>query len=430
MRTALQKQFLVFSAAGCGFAAVVIWSFYWPVDGMFDVTGYPLGRDFANVWSAPQIAAHSGVLALFNLDLYQESLSHLFRPGIAPLMWSYPPNMLLLIWPFGQMPYWVAFAVWTIGGFSIYAATVLLRVAKNARWGALTLLLLAPATIINIVVGQNGFFTAALLLGGTSLIQKRPWLSGAAFGLLSVKPQLGLLIPVALVAIGAWRTIASAALVAAALAATSVFLWGMAPWQEWIDRVAPVTYQLVAEYRGFHGYMMPSVFASMRDIGVTPEWAGIAQTIISVLTITATAVFFRRTRDFALRGLILASGSLLTSPYSFNYDLTAVTGAILWLMTSRKQVQPYEVAVFGAAWVLPTAIYVLNGLHTGLAAWIIAAVYVAAAIRIAREQSPLGVSEQTRAGQGPGHANDRRCTSKAVAGGSQLGGNAKQFEAT
>jgi hypothetical protein len=387
MTGALRTQLLIFSAVGISFAAVVIWNFYWPVDAIFDVTGYPLGRDFANVWSAPQVAAQSGVPALFDLDLYQRGVARLFGPSISPLMWSYPPNMLLLIWPFGHMPYWVAFAVWTLIGFAVYAAVVLARVVPCQFRAAFGFLLIAPATVVNVIVGQNGFFTAALMLGGVSLMEKRPWLAGMFFGLISVKPQLGLLIPIALLSVGAWRTIGGAALTVVVLLAASLVLWGLAPWQEWIGRIAPSTYQLVAEYRGFHGYMMASVFASMRDVGASPAFADGVQVIVSLLVIAATAVFFRRTNDVALRALVLTSGTLLTTPYSFNYDLTAITGAMLWLMTSPRPVRGSELALFGAVWVLPMAIYVLNGLHTGLAAWLIAGVYVLAIIRI-REDRP------------------------------------------
>lgn len=273
--SAVRTQLVIFSAVGIGFAAVVIWNFYWPVNGTFDVTGYPLGRDFANVWSAPQIAAHSGAATLFDFTAYQKTLARLFGPTISPLMWSYPPSMLLLIWPFGYMPYWVAFTVWTLAGLCIWCVTVLMGVPTEERRGTVIFLVMAPATIVNVIVGQNGFFTAALMLGGIACIEKRPWLSGLLFGLLSVKPQLGLLLPVALLTIGAWSTIASAALTSATLMAASLALWGIAPWEEWINRIGPATYQLVAEYRGFHGYMMPSVFASMRDIGVSPEFAQI-----------------------------------------------------------------------------------------------------------------------------------------------------------
>ncbi len=390
MAAALRTQaLLIFSAIGVGFAAVAIWNFYWPVDRMFDVTGYPLGRDFANVWSAPQIAAHSGAAALFDFNFYQEQLARLFRPTIAPLMWSYPPSMLLLVWPFGRMPYWVAFAVWTLAGLCLYGATVLARLPREHRRCAAAFLALAPATVVNIVVGQNGFFTAALMLGGIVCIDKRPWLSGILFGLLSVKPQLGLLIPVVLVAVAAWSAIAAALLTAAAVAAASVALWGIVPWQEWITRIGPATYQLVAEFRGFHGYMMPSVFASLRDVGVPPEFADIGQTIVSVAVVAVTPLLFRRTTDVALRALLLTSGTLLVTPYAFNYDLTALTGAVLWLMMAPQPIYGRDLAFFGAVWVLPMAIYVLNGLHTGLAAWLIGAVYGVAVIRIRQDQQSL-----------------------------------------
>lgn len=386
MAATLRKQLLIFSAVGAGFAVVVIWNFYWPADTTFDITGYPLGRDFANVWSAPQIAARVGVRGLFDLDTYQQGVARLFGPGVSPLMWSYPPTMLLLIWPFGHMSYWGAFAVWTLTGLVVYAAAVLARVAPPQRRAAFGFLLVAPASIVNVIVGQNGFFTAALMLGGISLLEQRPWSAGLLFGLLSAKPQLGLLIPVALLSISAWRAFASAALTTIVMLAVSLVLWGTGPWEDWIGRLAPSTYHLITDYRGFFGYMMPSVFSSMRDVGASPTIADMVQVIVSVLIVLTTAIFFRQTHDVALRGLILAAGTLLTTPYSFNYDLTAITGAMLWLMTSPRSLHGRELAILGAVWVLPMAIFVLNGLHIGIAAWLIAAVYVLAVTRIQQDR--------------------------------------------
>jgi hypothetical protein len=322
-------------------------------------------------------------------------------------MWSYPPTMLLLIWPFGHMSYWGAFAVWTLMGLAVYAAAVLARVAPRQRRAAFGFLLVAPATIVNVIVGQNGFFTAALMLGGVSLLEKRPWLSGVLFGLLSAKPQLGLLIPVALLSISAWRAFASAALTTIVMLAVSLALWGIAPWEDWIGRLAPYTYQLVAEYRGFLGYMMPSGFASMRDVGASPAIANVVQVIVSVLVVLTTAIFFRQTHDVASRGLILAAGTLLTTPYSFNYDLSAITGAMLWLMTSPRSLHGRELAFFGAVWVLPMAIYVLNGLHIGIAAWLIAAVYVLAVTRIQQNRQNATRVPNTDLVTGPAYGDPR-----------------------
>ena len=78
----------------------------------------------------------------------------------------------------------------------------------DARPGAL---LAAPAVFINAVGGQNGTWTAALFGGGLSLLERRPLLAGGLLGLLIYKPQLALLIPVALLAGRHWRAFAAAA---------------------------------------------------------------------------------------------------------------------------------------------------------------------------------------------------------------------------
>ena len=71
-------------------------------------------------------------------------------------------------------------------------------------------------------IGQNGFFTAALLIAGLVNLDRRPVLSGVLFGILTIKPQLGLLLPLMLVVSGRWRTIVSAATTTAALVAATV----------------------------------------------------------------------------------------------------------------------------------------------------------------------------------------------------------------
>ena len=78
--------------------------------------------------------------------------------------------------------------------------------------------------MINAFFGQNGAFTAALLVGGLLAAPKRPILAGVLFGLLTVKPQLGILIPFCLLASRNWRAFASAAVTTVTL----VLLTGLA----------------------------------------------------------------------------------------------------------------------------------------------------------------------------------------------------------
>jgi len=80
----------------------------------------------------------------------------------------------------------------------------------------------SPAALWNFTAGQNGFLTAALIGGALVLMQRRPWLAGVCLGLLSYKPQFGLLFPVALVAAAQWRVIGAGAFTAAGMAVLSL----------------------------------------------------------------------------------------------------------------------------------------------------------------------------------------------------------------
>jgi len=384
MPDSLRRSLFIFSTVGFGLAVSIVWLFYRPANDLYDVTQHPLARDFVNIWSAPQIISRYGTQMLFDFSHYYLAVGELFRSGVPDysFIWSYPPTMLLFAEPFSLLPYQSAALVWTLSGFALYGAVVLARLPPSDRTIGLLALSVAPATIINTVVGQNGFFTAALVLSAVVCLDRRPWLAGALFGLLTVKPQLGLLVPVALLSIGAWRTMASAAITGTCLVAASVMFWGLEPWINWVTRTSPYVYDVVATFRALHGYMMPSVFASMRDLEFSPAIANVTQGLVTLLVIPAVFVGFRKSQDISLRALLLCCGSLLTTPYAFNYDMTAVTGAILWMLASGAPIKRWQIAVFGVVWVLPAAIYILNGLRLGAAAMLIGATLIVALMRI------------------------------------------------
>ena len=52
-----------------------------------------------------------------------------------------------------------------------------------------------PAATWNVTAGQNGFLTAALIGGTLGLMERRTALAGVCLGLLTYKPQFGLLFP-------------------------------------------------------------------------------------------------------------------------------------------------------------------------------------------------------------------------------------------
>ena len=79
--------------------------------------------------------------------------------------------------------------------FPAYVATI--RGIIGDRIGIL-LACAFPGILANAMVGQNGFVTAALFGGALICLERRPLVAGCLIGLLSFKPHLGILFPIAL----------------------------------------------------------------------------------------------------------------------------------------------------------------------------------------------------------------------------------------
>ena len=180
--------------------------------------GRPLGDDFINFWSGAYLAWHGRVTEIYDPAAFHVFEQSMVGASLNAYHYSYPPVLLLLTAPLAFMAYAPALLVWlTAGWYAFYRA---LRLAMPGQ-GALLLALATPAVFINAVGGQNGTWTAALFGGGLSLLERRPLLAGGLLGLLIYKPQLALLIPVALLAGRHWRAFAAASVVAGALLAVS-----------------------------------------------------------------------------------------------------------------------------------------------------------------------------------------------------------------
>ena len=224
-----------FGIVGC--VASVVWFgcfasvYLTATDGHIDGSGSVLGLDFMVFWSSGVLTEQGHLLDLFDRASFHALTEALFAHElpVKPRIWTYPPPMLLVTVPFGWLPYLWALAAWS----AIFLAAYLLATRMLA-------LLAAPSTMANLFFGQTGFLVAALFFGALRLLGRRPFLAGALFGLIVVKPHLGVMIPVALLAARAWLAFAGAALTVVALALLSGLLFGWEAWRLWfLEVVAP-----------------------------------------------------------------------------------------------------------------------------------------------------------------------------------------------
>ncbi len=295
--------------------------------------GWPAGfGDSFALWSWGRFVGDHAAAAIYDpLALRSAQLALGMDPG-ASYPFAYPPSFLLLLWPLGQVPGAVACAALVLVSLPLYLWATL---GRNWRLPALVAALAAPTTAITIVSGQTGFVAAALLAGGMRLAAPNPVAGGVLLGFLTYKPQLGLLVPVALVAARLWRTLAVAGLTAIFLVALTSILFGAAVWPGWAAALPGFSHQFATE-SGEIVHLMPTVLAALLQQGVAPATAQLVQWAATAAAAAIVWTLFRSgPRQLAGAGLLAAS--LLATPYAFVYDMPIVTTAVIWLVAERHR---------------------------------------------------------------------------------------------
>ena len=325
----------------------------------YDGFGYMIGRDFVATWVGAKAALTGDPGQYFGVDAYMALLRGFFGENYPPHIWSYPPHLLLFTWPLAFLPYMTAYAAYCALGLILYVAVT---TDGERRWDHVALLALAPAVTLNIWTGQNGFLTTALLIGGLIQLDRRPILAGVLFGILTIKPQLGLLLPLLLLLTGRWRVIAAAAVTIVVLAALTCLAFGTKVWADYLHLAMPTQSQAITEGSGFFVANMPTAFMNLRLIGMPASLTYAVQAVVSAATLAAVVWVFWRRRDPVLSLCFFVCAAFLFTPYAFNYDMVAFGWVMLRLM-ERSDNEPVDYALMLAVWVIPFATIPLGLAH-------------------------------------------------------------------
>ncbi|MGI3776595.1 MAG: glycosyltransferase family 87 protein [Janthinobacterium lividum] len=309
--------------AVCGvFAVEAVW---WNLVGHGD---NPFG-DFFALWSYARLVFLHPAARLYDPAwLHQAQVAIGMLPDVqAPF--PYPPTFLLLVWPIGLLSFWGAYLAWVGGTFCLY----LLAVCAGARGKVATVavLVLAPTTAACVASGQSGFLLAALLVGGVRLLGRRPVLAGVLFGVLTYKPQFGLLVPVALVAAGQWRCVAAACVATAALLALDTAVFGAAAWGAWLGSLPGYAALFDAATAG--NRVLPTVLNNALGLGLSRDAARGVQAVAALLAAVAVWASWRRPGPFAAP--VLLAATCLATPHAFLYDLPMLSAAAVLFVRER-----------------------------------------------------------------------------------------------
>jgi len=287
------------------------------------------GADFMSFWAASVLAGGGDPAAAYDVQAHQAVQAQIASmEGLLPFF--YPPPFLLLLLPLGLLPYWAAALLWTLvtgAGYLIVAR----RLLPGSGW----LVLAYPAVIVNVIVGQNGFVTAALFIAGLLSLPKRPFVAGLLFGCLVMKPQLGVLLPLAFIAARQPQAFAGAALSSLGLLFASWLLFGTQTYQAFVGQ-AHLYGQILADGSvGWH--KMASVYASLRLLGAPLALAAALHLTIALAATILLWLVCRRPSDWVTKGAVLAPATLLISPYLYLYDAMILIVPFLWLLGVERR---------------------------------------------------------------------------------------------
>jgi len=369
-RTALARPIELLCFALIAAHAVYLADSYWQGTWLVAANG-GVPSDFVNVWAAGKLAWQGLPADAYNWPVHKSvEVVAVGHPFDGYFGWHYPPTFLFVAALLALMPYAAAYVLWVFGTFPLYLAAI--RGIIGDRTGYF-LAAAFPAVLSNFIVGQNGFLTAALIGGALVLLVERPLLSGVLIGLITYKPHLGLLFPIALAAGGHWRTFIAASMTAAVMALAAWVVFGADTWLAFYANIGHTSQAFLSD--GWADFAkLQTVFGLTRMLGGPEPLAWALQALVTLGCAAAVAALWRSDADYPIKAAALSCAALLATPYLYLYDLVAlaVPLAFLFRLGRARGFLDYEAAGIGLSCFL-TLVFPFVKAPTGFAAVLIVA---------------------------------------------------------
>jgi hypothetical protein len=321
--------------------------------------------DFLVFYAAAQAYLEGKLTLLYDAHAFTQFQNALFFPDhlLRPVQFRpffYPPTWLLMLLPLGLLGVVKAYGVFM--GLTAAAATAL--EGRRDWWGWLAIVT-SPAAVWVVLAGQNTFLSIALLYAGLRLRDRSPAAAGILLGLLSYKPQVWVLVPLALLAARQWRVLGWTIGTVAVMSLLSLAVFGVDVWLAFLEASREAASARFVDEMFERFFMhMTTLLAAARIAGLPPALGGAIQLAGAALSIAAVWSAFRRPGNEDARIAVLVTATFLVSPYTLNYDLLLLMPAAVALFRQGAAMgfYPLERLVYLILWLIPTAIWFLNQL--------------------------------------------------------------------
>lgn len=306
---------------------------------LFLLLSGPYGRyDFAAFWVAGKQVLAGNAAQIYSTVATQVYAEQLALGGAT--IFPYPPHALFLYVPFALIPYIPGYIAWNLVSSVFFSLAA--RPYLPDRF-PLILSILTPAAITCLDFGQTG-----LIFGGLWLMAFRgKW---AAVSLLTFKPHLGFL---SILSLKDRSAFLKTSVLAAALVAASVLLFGAALWPGFLDHTL------------HHGekftVMKRWLFAGVGPAMAYGLWGWVPFAAAGGLMLARNVNVFTA-----------STASFLITPYAFHYDMPVASLGFGILIFAHWNVMPIRhripialgflspaIAIVGAWWVPPLLLWAL-----------------------------------------------------------------------
>ncbi len=198
-----------------------------------------LQADFTGYYTAATAVIRGSGAHLYDLDLQRQLQGEIIFPhrfevgGVLPF--QYPPFAVLPFLPLAMLPIRFAYYLWAVLNLGLFVAALAILSRSVPRLasatGLRTLLWLSSFSFLPLLsalmLGQLSVLVLLFYVSGFALLRRgRDVEAGLALAMVSVKPQLLIVVPLVLLSRGRWKALAGMAAGVSALVGLSLVLVG------------------------------------------------------------------------------------------------------------------------------------------------------------------------------------------------------------
>lgn len=346
---------------------------------LYEADGTPTPVDFIAFWSAARMAIEGLAPAAYDWAAHKAyQVAAIGRAFEGTFGWHNPPHLLFVLLPFallGYVPAWMTF-----NAVSAFLFALAFRQVLPVR-GAWLIALGGPAAFLCTIAGQLGLLIATLMAWALVLLDRRPWLAGVFLGLLTVKPQFGLIFPVLLAATGRWRVFLAASAVTTGLILSSAVVFGGESWLAFHQSLTGET-MAVLRRGGSDWTKLQSIYASAYLVTGHERIAMAVHGLCAIAILVLVTWLWRMPAQPNVRAAAAIAGGFLLTPYAYAYDAVVVIVAAGFLAHEAlaRGALPWERFLLCVAVILPVTFFVTASLATPAAMLLLLALAVRRAL--------------------------------------------------